>query len=57
MSVLRWAAFVLAAVCLGGLWVTPVGAASMVLAVLFFLFFLILCWTFGAFSDSRKVSR
>jgi len=54
----RWLSFLLAVECLIALWFTPQGVGAMILAVLFFLFFLILCWSLGAFArqdtDSRK---
>lgn len=54
MIALRWVSFLLAAECLVALVFTPRGVGSMVLASLFFLFFLIVCWSLGAFSDIRK---
>ena len=46
MILVRWAAFLLAAECLALLAIVPRSAASAILAALFFLFFLVLCWTF-----------
>lgn len=57
MTTVRWVSFLLAAECLVALFFTPNGVGSMILAALFFLFFLILCWSVGAFaggSDNQK---
>lgn len=43
---IRFASFLLAAECLVVLFLIPRGVGSMLAAAMFFLFFLILCWTF-----------
>ena len=53
MILIRWAAFILATGILALLSIVPRSTTSAILAALFFLFFLILCWTF---SINRKAT-
>jgi hypothetical protein len=53
MTAIRWVAFVLALITLGGLTVTPRSPASVLLAGLFFISFAVVCWTYGAFERNR----
>lgn len=55
MILVRFAAFLLAVECLVVLFFIPRGVGSTVAAAMFFLFFLILCWTFRT-SANRKAS-
>lgn len=57
MTTVRWVSFLLAAECLVALFFTPNGVGSMILAALFFLFFLILCWSLGAFDRTDTTSK
>lgn len=57
MTTIRWVSFFLAALCITCLLFVERGVWSMILAALFFIFFLILCWSVGAFaggSDNQK---
>jgi uncharacterized membrane protein len=56
MAALRWMAFLIGIECLVCLFFTPSGPWSTALAVLFFICFVTVSWTVGAFSstDSRK---
>lgn len=57
MTLLRWVAFILAAECLTLLFFVPrPTVASAILAALFFLFFLILCWTFRTSANRKATS-
>jgi hypothetical protein len=53
VTAIRWVAFVLALITLGGLMVTPRSPASVLLAGLFFILFAVVCWTYGAFERNR----
>lgn len=52
MILLRWVAILWAAICLVALYSMPRGVGSMILAGLFAVLFLFICWTFGAFARS-----
>lgn len=54
MIVLRWAAFTVAAVTVYALTVTPVSAASFLLAILFGAAFGVFAWTFGLAAVRRR---
>lgn len=57
MILIRCGAFILAVECLILLLFTPrPSAASAILAALFFLFFLILCWTFRTSANRKATS-
>lgn len=57
MITVRWVSFLLAAECLIALLFVPRGIGSMILAALFFILFLILCWSLGAFDRQDSTSR
>lgn len=54
MAALRWAAFIVCAVCLG---VAATGIREWMLAGLMLLSFLVVCWTFRTPRPRRPVSR
>ena len=58
MVTLRWVAIVWAATCLVALFFSDNGAGSTILAVVFFILFLFICWTLRAPrpNTTRKVS-
>lgn len=55
MTALRWATSLLGALCLVCLFFAPRGLGSTVVAALFFICFVTVGWTVGAFS--REVDR
>lgn len=57
MVLLRWVAILWAVICLVGLMLTPNGVATLILAGIFLILFLFICWTFGAFARSDPNSR
>lgn len=57
MAVIRGLSFLLAAECMVALFFIPRGVGSMVVAALFILFFLIFCWTLGAFAQDGNNSK
>lgn len=57
MIVLRWFAFLIGAECLVVLALIPRGVGSMLIAALFFICFLIFCWTIGAFAGDSNNSK
>lgn len=56
MTTVRWISFLLAAECVVALVFVPRGVGSMVLAALFLIFFLILCWSLGAFDRAENTN-
>ncbi len=54
MVALRWMLFLLAAECLAALFLLPRGEGTAVLAALFFILFIALCATFGAFTPHTE---
>ncbi|CAN7515084.1 hypothetical protein LJR042_003511 [Microbacterium maritypicum] len=57
MVALRWASFLLAAECLVCLFIAERGIGSAILAALFFVLFLLFCWTLRSRSTTtRKAS-
>lgn len=57
MVALRWASFLLAVECLVCLFITERGIGSAILAAVFFILFLLFCWTLRSRSTStRKAS-
>ena len=56
MITLRWVAIVLAVETLIALGIVPRSVTSMVLAGVFLVLFVFICWTFGAFTRGEAVT-
>lgn len=52
MIIIRWIAYVIGAECLIVLTLIPRSIGTALIAVLFFICFITVCWTFGAFARS-----
>jgi hypothetical protein len=57
MITIRYAAMVLGTITLVALRFTPRSTASVVLAIFFFICFVVLCWTLGAFTKTTDTSK
>lgn len=57
MITIRWIAYVLGVECLIVLALVPRGIGTALVAVLFFLCFITICWTLGAFAQNSNNSK
>lgn len=57
MIPIRYAAMVLGTITLVALRLTPRSTATVVLAIFFFICFVVLCWTLGAFTKTTDTKE